>query len=111
MRILRDCLFKHVSLPSSRVTDDTVVEKMAELLSSGLVHIHAKKIEMHTVGGGGSSDDETVVAFPLAEHQPRYPDPPPQLVDPPSFPAKADLPAQAAALVAAAAAGTPFCPV
>jgi|HubBroStandDraft_4_1064222.scaffolds.fasta_scaffold284848_2 hypothetical protein len=111
MRMLRDLLANRISLPPSRVADETVVEQVAELLISGRLHIHAKKMEMFAGGSGGAADEGAVAPFPIAEHRPRNPEPAPQIVDPPSFPAKADLPAQAAALVAAAAAGTPFCPV
>jgi hypothetical protein len=111
IRILRDVLSQQISLPPSRVADDTVLEQIAELLNSGRLHIHARKRETYAAGGAISSQERSAVAFPLAEHLPRRPEPAPRVVDPPSFPPKANLTAQAAALVAAAAAGTPFCPV
>ncbi|MGD0570282.1 MAG: hypothetical protein ABSA78_17910 [Candidatus Sulfotelmatobacter sp.] len=111
MRRLRDLLAKQILLPPSRVADNSIIEQVAELLTSGRLHIHAQKIETHPAGGVTASEDESVVAFPISQHQSRDPEPAPQFADPPSFPAKADLVAQAAALVGAAAAGTPFCPV
>jgi hypothetical protein len=111
MRILRDVLSQQIFLPPSRVADDTALEQIAELLNSGRLHIHARKMETHALGGATSSQEKSAVAFPLAEHLPRRPESAPQVVDPPSFPPKANLAAQAAALVAAAAAGIPFCPV
>ena len=111
MRILRDLVAHQVKLPPSRMADEAVVEQVAELLISGRLHIHAKKIEARPAGGVTTSEGESVVAFPISEHQSRDPEPAPQFADPPSFPAKADLVAQAAALSAAAAAGSPFCPV
>jgi hypothetical protein len=111
MRMLRDLLAKQILLPPSRVADNSVVEQVAELLTSGRLHIHAEKMETHPAGGVTASEEESVVAFPISEHQSRDPEPAPQFADPPSFPAKANLVAQAAVLVSAAAAGSPFCPV
>jgi hypothetical protein len=111
MRILRDVLSEQIWLPHSRMADDTVLAQLAELLISGRLHIHARKMETHAAGGATSSQEKSAVAFPLGGHLPRRPEPAPQFADPPSFPPKANLPAQAAALVAAAAAGIPFCPV
>ena len=111
MRRLRDLLAKQqVPLPPSRVADDTVVQKIAELLTSGRLHIHAKAMGRYAPGGVTASEKESA-AFPISEHRSREPEAAPEFIDPPSFPAKANLVAQAAALSAAAAAGSPFCPV
>jgi len=107
MRILRDLLSDQISLPPSRVADDSVIEQIAELLISDRLHLHAKEMETHAAGGVEAS--EKFVAFPLSERQPRDTAPPPQVADPPTFSSKGDPAAQAAALAAAAAAGVPFC--
>lgn len=109
--MLRDLLGSQLPLPPSRVAEDTVVEQVAELLTSGRLHVHAQKMEAYAAGGGAASGKESTVAFPISEHQRRNPEPAPQSVDLPSFPARANLSAQAATLVAAAAAGIPFVPV
>jgi hypothetical protein len=110
MRSLREFLTNHFPLPASRVSDETVLEQIAELLIIGRLHLHAEEMETHATGGVASAD-EPAVAFPIAEHRSQDPEPAPQFVDSPSFPANANLAAQAAALVGAAAAGIPFCPV
>ena len=107
MSTLRDLLSNHTSLPLSRLTDTTLVDQMAELLTSGRLHLHAKKMEAHPVGTPKATED--AAPFPISEHQPRYASSPPPLLDPPTFPSNVDLSAQSAALVAAAAQGTPFC--
>ena len=110
MRVLRDFLTNHFPLPPSRVSDETVLQQIAELLIVGRLHLHAEEMEAHAAGGTVSAE-EPAVAFPIAEHRNQGPEPAPQLADSPSFPANANLAAQAAALVGAAAAGIPFCPV
>lgn len=107
MRVLRDLLSNQVLLPPSRVGDDAVIEQIADLLNSDRLHIHAK--EMETFAAGGSETSDQSVAFPLAERQSRETAPPPAVADPPTFSPKGNPSAQAAALAAAAASGTPFC--
>ena len=111
MRTLRDLLAKQILLPPSRASDNSVLEQVAELLVSGRLHLHAKKMEAAPPAGTTASEEESVVAFPISAHRSRQPEATPQFADLPVFPAKADLVAQAAALVSAAAAGSPFCPV
>jgi hypothetical protein len=107
MAILRDLLSNQISLPPSRMVDDTVVEQIAALLISDRLHLHAKETESHAVGGVESPEESA--PFPISERQPRASAPPPQGVDPPTFSPKANLSAQAGGLGAAAAAGLPFC--
>jgi hypothetical protein len=107
MRTLRDLLANQISLPPSRVADNTVVEQIAEMLNSDRLHIHTRKMEMYAVGGPKAAEDSA--AFPISEHRPRDSAAPAPVIEPPSFSPKADLSAQAAALAAAAAQGTPFC--
>jgi len=108
MRILRDLLGNQILLPASRMADDTVIEQIADLLIADRLHIHAREMETFAAGGTGGSGQS--VAFPLAERQSRETAPPPPVADPPTFTSKVDPSAQAAALVAAASEGRPFCP-
>lgn len=110
MRGLRDLLTNHFRLPPSRVADETVLEQISELLITGRLHLHAAKMETYAAGST-VLEEESAPAFPISEHRNRDPEPTPLVVDSPSFPANANLAAQAAALVGAAAAGIPFCPV
>jgi hypothetical protein len=110
MRVLRDFLIRDFPLPPSRVADETVLEQIADLLITGRLHLHAAKMEIYAAGSMVRAE-ESAVAFPISEHKRRDPEPAPQFVDLPSFPANGNLAAQAAALVGAAAAGIPFCPV
>ncbi len=88
------------------MADDTVIEQIADLLVADRLHIHAK--EMETIAAGGTAESDQSVAFPLADRQSRESAPPPPAADPRLFP-KVDPSAQAAALVAAASQGQPFC--
>lgn len=107
MRILRDLLSNQILLPPSQTADDMVIEQIADLLVSDRLHIHAE--EMETIAAGGVETSDQSVAFPLSERQSRDTAPPPPVADPPTFSSKGNPSAQATALVAAAAAGTPFC--
>jgi hypothetical protein len=110
MRVLRDFVEDQFSLPLSRMSDESVVQQIAELLISDRLHLHEKKPEAQPAGG--RPKEEESVAFPLSERRPgsSSSSPPPQVIEPPTFSSKLDPAAQAATLVAAAAAGKPFCP-
>lgn len=82
---------------------DNFVRKVEALFVSGQMHVHVKRKEIR---GGSGVDD---VAFPLANRQPRIASGPATVPDSPIFSPKLNMAAQAAALVAAAASGTPFC--
>jgi hypothetical protein len=105
MSLIWDRLQNHAMMPPTRVTDAAFGKLVENQLMSGRLHIHRKPIEVHV--GWGQQDESA--PFPLAERQPRVSSSPPPIVDPPSFSRDADLSAQAATLVAAAASGTPFC--
>jgi hypothetical protein len=96
--------------PLSRMSDEEIIDQIAELLVSGRLHVHVQPARR--VSAASSAVSEPVVPFPLSERKPR-----PQAVaysapvsDPPTFPSDLDGAAQASALVAAAASGQPFCP-
>jgi hypothetical protein len=105
MQVLRDLVRSDISLSLFRVGDATLVSRMEQLLISGRLHFHKKEPEIQS----GSRVQDKQVPFPLSDRQPRAVSPPPPVIDPPSFSSKANLSAQAAVLVAAAASGTPFC--
>jgi hypothetical protein len=97
---------------SFRLSDHDVIEKMAALLYSRKVVIVARD-----EGGGskGSAPNAAapVVAFPLSQRNSRAPSAaakPAPVSEPATFDPKLDAVVQAAALVAAAAEGKPFCP-
>jgi hypothetical protein len=104
--ILRDLVRSDITLALFRVSDASLVRRVEQLLISGRLHLHQKEREVQS----GSGDLEKHVPFPLSQRQPREPSAPPPVFDPPSFSRDVDLAAQAAALVAAAAMGAPFCP-
>jgi hypothetical protein len=100
----RDLVRSNISLPVVRV-DATLVRRIEEMLISGRLHLHRKEKEIQS----GLGVQEKHVPFPISERQPRDTSPPPPVIEPPSFSSKANLSAQAATLLAAAASGTPFC--
>jgi hypothetical protein len=100
----KDLVRSNISLPLVRV-DAMLFKRIEEMLISGRLHIHKKAREVQS----GSAVQEKNVPFPLSERQPRDAAPPAPVIDPPSFSPNVNLSVQAAALVAAAASGTPFC--
>jgi len=102
---LGDLVRSGISIPRFRPGDGSVVQRIEELLASGRVHLHQKPRIVHN----GAPLDDSGPPFPLAQRQSRSASPAPAVSDPPSFPPDADLAAQAAALVAAASSGVPFC--
>ena len=104
IRAFRDLVRSNISLPVARV-DATLVRRIEQMLILGQLHLHKKKREVQS----GSGVQKKNVPFPLSERQPRDTSPPPPVIDPPSFSSQVNLSAQAAALVAAAGSGTPFC--
>ena len=108
MRILRDLVEGQFSLSLSRSSNDAVLHEIAELLLSGQLHLHEKKLPTLPAG---VPKEQKFVAFPLSDRRPSSSSAPSSPApDPPSFSANIDQSAQAGALVAAAAAGVPFCP-
>lgn len=107
MRILRDLVEGQFSLSLSRSSNDAVLNEIAELLVSGQLHLHEKKLPTLPAG---VPKEQKFVAFPLSDRRPSSSAPSSPTPDPPSFSPNIDQSAQAAALVAAAAAGVPFCP-
>jgi len=104
--MLRDLVRSDISLSLFCVSDAMLVRRVEQLLISGRLHLHKKEREVQSGSGNGESQPP----FPLSQRQPREASAPPPVFDPPSFSPDVDLVAQAAALVAAAAQGIPFCP-
>lgn len=93
------------SLPQT--SDDEIIEQAAALMSFSRVHIHTYVAPLVSLGKSGTS--AAAPAFPVS---PKKAPPPASDVapsDPPTF-SNIDAGAQAAALMAAAASGQPFCP-
>jgi hypothetical protein len=105
MHLLRDLVRYKISTVPFHLPHDALVRKVEQLFISGRLHVHKQPREVRSGSGG----DAPNVAFPLADRQPRIASEPPPMVDAPIFARNIDMSAQAAALVAAAASGTPFC--
>jgi len=103
----------------SRMSDQTVIDLIAELLLCGRLHIHAQPART-VLNTGAPPDSATASASAAAAFQPvsvpnRRQQPSVSaaatalIPDVPTFPPNTDLAAQAATLVAAARTGTPAC--
>src|ERR1017187_1962862 len=106
----RELLTRYAGDPgNSRLTDRQVVEKLAVLLHLRRIVVIGEE-NPATSGQPAQKAATLAPAFPLSERSPRAPapSPPPPASDPPTFGAGSAV-AQAAALVNAAAEGTPFC--
>jgi hypothetical protein len=90
------------------MSDDEIIEQAAALISFSRVHIHTYVAAPVAIGTTGATPAGGGPAFPIGA---RKAAPPPSDVapsDPPTF-SNIDAGVQAAALMAAAAAGLPFC--
>ena len=88
-----------------RMSDDEVINRIAELLATDRLHIHVQ-VMMQTTAPTSSQ------VSPVSARQKTAP-PPRKTIsmdDPPTLPANIDFAAQAATLVAAADSGAAFCP-
>jgi hypothetical protein len=106
IRLLQD-LVRH-DIPTASfvlLPHDALLRRLEQLFISGRLHVHKKQTEV----GPGTGVQEQDVAFPLANRQPRIASEPPAIRDAPVFAPNLNMFAQAAALVAAAAGGTPLC--
>jgi hypothetical protein len=108
----RECLGRFSDDPECfRLSDHEAIERMAALLYSRRVVVVARE----QGGGSASPTPKTApipIPFPLSERAPRAPAVPPKPAppdDPPTFEPRLDAVVQAAALVAAANEGKPFC--
>jgi hypothetical protein len=114
LREMRSLISKPGVPPAANMSDQDLLDKLADLLATGNLHVHAPE-EEESGGGGGSQSSivEMAPPFPLSERKPqaaRTSSPEP-LIDPPTLPDNSDFSAQAATLVAAADDGSAFCEV
>jgi hypothetical protein len=105
MWLLQDLARHNISNIPLHLPHDAFIRKIEQLFSFGRLHVHKRQREV----GSGSGGDAPSVPFPLADHRPRVASKPPPILDLPVFSPHMNMSAQAAALVAAAASGTPFC--
>jgi hypothetical protein len=106
IRLLQDLVRHNISTaPFFHLSHDALLRRIEQLFISGRLHVHKKKREVRS----GTGVQEQNVAFPLANRQPRIASEPAAITDAPVFPPNINMSAQASALVAAAASGTPFC--
>jgi hypothetical protein len=105
MSLLQDLARHHISNIPLRLPHGAFVRKIEHLFIFGRLHVHKKRME----AGGGVGFEERNVPFPLQDRQPRVASGPAPIVDLPVFSPHMNMSAQAAALVAAAASGAPFC--
>jgi len=104
--LLQDLVRHNISTsPFFHLSHDALLRKIEQLFISGRVHVHKKPREVRSGSGG----DAPNVAFPLADRQPRVASQPPAINDAPIFAPNVNMSAQAAALMAAASSGAPFC--
>ena len=119
MQVLRGVLQqRQIGIQLPRMSDELVVDQIAELLASGKLHLHvrgsAQAVIVQDEAPGPAAKPSVAgqeAPFPLSDRQPApQPAPSEPTSDPPTFPPGLDGAAQAAALSAAAAGGQPFCP-
>jgi len=105
MWLLQDLFRREISTVPFHLPHDAFIRSIEQLFNSGRLHLHKKQREAHS----GTGDDKPDAAFPLSNRQPRIASQPAPIVDGPVFAPNVNMSAQAAALAAAAASGTPFC--
>ena len=103
MWLQQDLARHNVSNLPLRLPHDAFIRKIEQLFIFGRLHVHKKRRE----SGSGKGNEKQDVPFPLADRQPRIALGPAPIVDLPVFSPHMNMSAQAA-LVAAAASGTPF---
>ena len=105
MRLLQDLAQQNISHIPPHIPQDVFSRKVEQLFMFGQLHLHKK----HLQPGPGTGNDNPDPPFPLANRQPRVASQPPPMVDQPIFARNLNMAAQAAALIAAASSGAPFC--
>ncbi len=108
---LRDYLTRYSDDPETHtLTDHEAIERLAHLIHSRQIAVIVR--EQRSTGSPGESTQTAPPAFPLSERSPRAASvsSPQPTNDPATFGPNTDGGTQAAALVAAAAGGKPFCP-
>jgi hypothetical protein len=103
---LRVMLRRELGRDVSRMSNDDVVDSIAELLARGTLHVHAEVVKRLPVMSKAKPPAPAMAPPPKPPPSPKLPS-----IDAPTFPANVNLLSQAATLVAAAADGAPFCPL
>jgi hypothetical protein len=113
MLAMRELLFDEGCAENlSRLSDDDVIDQVADLLVFGRLHVHVQTAPVVFVSPGQpqASKAESAPANAPSERKGRVPSSEPSMdSDPPTFPANTDFAAQAATLVAAANSGAATC--
>ena len=112
---LRNLLSRWSSSQLFRMSDEEVIDQIAELWARGRLHVHSPTpVRVVSAPASVARTSPKVVSFPLSERKPRgragTSHQPPRS-EPPTFSSDIDLVVQAATLVSAASQGTPFCPL
>lgn len=107
MLAMRDLLLQErIGADPARMSDDQVINQIAELLIADRLHIHVQAME-RTLG-------PTSIPIASGPAKPKTAPPPSRkaatMDDPPTLPSDIDFAAQAATLVAAANSGAAVCP-
>ena len=107
MLAMRDLLLQErIGSDPARLSDDQVINQIAELLISDRLHIHVQPM--------GRTLGPTSIPIASGPVKPKVAAPPsrkpPTMDDPPTLPSDIDFAAQAATLVAAANSGAAVCP-
>lgn len=107
---MRSLLSRDGSAHVARMSNDAVIDAIAELLARGRLHVHAAPMS-HTPTTASAPVETAHVPFPFSDRQPRAPAVlnATRLSNFRLVPTNVDLAQQAATLVAAAEKGTPFC--
>jgi hypothetical protein len=108
-------LLEHGSNNLHRVSDDVLIERVADLLVSRRFHYHVRPPSLSCGRSGSAGPQPASTAFPLAERKTPAPATTTRaavaLADPPTFPPDTNASAQAATLRTASDQGAPFCEV
>lgn len=108
-------LLEHGSNDLYRVSDDALIERVADLLVSRRIHYHVRPLSRSSGRSGTAGPQPASPAFPVAARNPLAPATTTRtafaVADPPTFPPDTNASAQAATLRTASDQGVPFCEV
>jgi hypothetical protein len=109
---ISNLLAYHAEMDTFRLSDQQVIEEAALLLQSRRLVVICQKEEQQYTYAPPAKEPIKLTPFPLPQHTAPRPAPiaAPAEVPPPTFSPNVNFAAQAAALMAAANSGAPFCP-
>ncbi len=110
---MRSAISQRPTVPGARLSDQEFLDKLADLLATGNLHVHAPEEEDSGGGGSQTAAVDERPPFPLSERKPRIPPRSSReaVDDPPTLPADCDLAMQGATLTTAADRGAAFCDI